>query len=223
MPVRSRSRASSATRKSPQLVVDRAQLVELGVEARRDHAAVAHQRRGLRRDRAREQRRPSRIDREPGRELAHERRVVAGERLRSVRAAARACRAGRRDRAAARGAARCARRCARRRRCRRAPRRSAFRARGIARANAAIASWRALAACLRSRSGCGSQWRSSRLPAAVAQVSSSDSSVGAGSPRSVSVISRLRRVAASSARTSLADSTASARTCASAACCVAAA
>ncbi len=49
----------------------------------------------------------------------------------------------------------------------------------------------------RSRSGWCSQWDKSRLPMLVAQVSSSDSRVGAGSPLSVWVISRLRRVAAS--------------------------
>ncbi len=44
MPVRSRSRASIAARKPSQSLVDGAQFVERGVEAVADHAAVAHQR-----------------------------------------------------------------------------------------------------------------------------------------------------------------------------------
>ena len=53
MPVRARSRASSSSRNASQSVADRAQLVELGVVAGGDHAAVAHQRRRLVGDRAR--------------------------------------------------------------------------------------------------------------------------------------------------------------------------
>jgi hypothetical protein len=60
--------------------------------------------------------------------------------------------------------------------------------------SAATASCRALAIA-RSRGGCVSQWRSSRLPMPDLQLSSSDSSVGAFSPRRVSVSSRLRWVA----------------------------
>ena len=70
---------------------------------------------------------------------------------------------------------------------------------GVAALNSAIATWRA-AATSWARSGMVSHMRNKRLPALVVQASSSDSSVGAGSPRSVSVISRLRRVAASNAR-----------------------
>ncbi len=44
------------------VIVDRSQLVEFGIEARRDHAAVAHLCRGLGRDRAREEPNPLRID-----------------------------------------------------------------------------------------------------------------------------------------------------------------
>ena len=86
-------------------------------------------------------------------------------------------------------------------------------------ASSATAACRSAAdSCL--RSGLASQLRSSRLPPAVVQRSSNDSSVGALSPRKVAVISRLRRVAASRARWSVARSTCSERTCASAACCV---
>ena len=59
-----------------------------------------------------------------------------------------------------------------------------------------------------------SQWRSRRLPMLVAQVSSKDASVGEGSPRMVSVSSRLRRVAASMRISSPASSTASWEICA---------
>jgi hypothetical protein len=86
--------------------------------------------------------------------------------------------------------------------------------------SAAIASWRACA-CLRSDSGWCRQWRSQREPMLVAQVSSSDSSVGAGLPARVSLISRLRRVAGSRRRNSLSCSTAIAVTCAKACNCVA--
>ena len=58
----------------------------------------------------------------------------------------------------------------------------------------------------RSRSGCVSQWRSARLPMPVRQLSSSDSSVGASSPRSVCVSSRLRCVAGGSSSSSPARS-----------------
>ena len=47
MPVRARSRASRSSRKASQFCADAAQLVELGVEAGRDDAAVAQQHGGL--------------------------------------------------------------------------------------------------------------------------------------------------------------------------------
>ncbi len=85
--------------------------------------------------------------------------------------------------------------------------------------SASAASCRAEAfAC--DRSGCVSQTRNNRLPAAVAQPSSSENSVGAASPDKVAVISRLRRVAGSSATYSLAVSTVNARMWASADICV---
>ena len=59
------------------VVVDRAKLVELGVETGGDHAAVANLRRGLRRDRARQELAPPRIDVERLRERSDERRVHA--------------------------------------------------------------------------------------------------------------------------------------------------
>ena len=55
--------------------VDRAQLVQFGVESGRDHAAVADQRRGLGRDCPREQRRPLRVDIEAAGRGAQQRRV----------------------------------------------------------------------------------------------------------------------------------------------------
>ena len=209
MPVRSRSRASSSTRNAPQSVVDRAQLVELGVEAGGDHAAVAHLRRGLGRDGAREQRVPLRRRR---RAPARASRTSGASRSASAaRSAGSAASVSRKpgEIARARGAqARCAPRCARRRRCGAGAsreRRGTPRRREQVRRSRRAARQRAS----RRRSGCVSQWRSSRLPAAVAHASSSDSSVGAGSPLSVAVISRLRRVAGSSARYSPGRSTAS--------------
>ena len=93
------------------------------------------------------------------------------------------------------------------------------RAAGPSARSASAASWRAEAlAC--DRSGCVSHVRNRRLPAAVAQPSSSENSVGAASPDNVAVISRLRRDAGSSATNSLAVSTVSARMCASADICV---
>ena len=53
------------------------------------------------------------------------------------------------------------------------------------------------ASCAPARSGWCRAWRSQRLPAAVQQVSSTLSRVGSRSPARVSVSSRLRRVAAS--------------------------
>ncbi len=92
------------------------------------------------------------------------------------------------------------------------------RTRGCA-SSASIASCRA-AARSGSATGCDSQSRSRRLPAGVTHASSSESSVGPCSPLSVPVISRLRRVAGSSARYSPGRSTAISRTWASAVCCV---
>ena len=82
-----------------------------------------------------------------------------------------------------------------------------------------MAAWRA-AATSRLRTGFASHCRNKRLPAPVTHVSSSDSNVGPRSPRSVCVISRLRRVAASSATSSSSRSTTRLRTCANADCCV---
>ncbi len=198
--------------------VDRAQFVQFAVETGRDHAAVADQCRGLGSDCPRQQRRPLRVDIE----AAGARRAAAARRwsppLRAGRAAGPACRAGPPDRAASRCAARCGRRRARRRWSSSSP----PRVRGQrVRWHAArpLASCRAEAfAC--DRSGCVSQTRNNRLPAAVAQPSSSENSVGAASPDNVAVISRLRRDAGSRATNSLAVSTVSARIWASADICV---
>ena len=93
------------------------------------------------------------------------------------------------------------------------------RATGPSARSASVASCRAEAfAC--DRSGCVSQTRNSRLPAAVAQPSSNENSVGAASPDNVAVISRLRRDAGSRATNSLAVSTVNARIWASADICV---
>ena len=59
MPVRARSRASSATRKSPQLASMARSSSRSAIVAGCDHAAVAHQRGGLGGDRAREQMLPT--------------------------------------------------------------------------------------------------------------------------------------------------------------------
>ena len=187
MPVRSRSRASSVEQEVVAVLVDRAQLVELGVVAGGDHAAVAHQRRGLRRDGARQQRRPSRIDGADRPSSVEQQRRRRCRRARRAAPAARAaCRAGRRDRAGARCAARCAQRCARRRSRARsvcAQRLDAVRGllapardRGVPRAAASLRAQRVREPVAQQR-GC---------PCRVAQVSSSESSVGAASPRSVS-------------------------------------
>ena len=61
--------------------------------------------------------------------------------------------------------------------------------------SASTAPWRALTMA-RSRSGWCSQWPRRRLPIPVAHTSTRLMSVGAGVPRSVTVSSRLRRVAA---------------------------
>ncbi len=55
MAVRARSRASRSSRKASQFCLIAAQFVEFGVEARRDHAAVAQQHRGFFGDGAGEQ------------------------------------------------------------------------------------------------------------------------------------------------------------------------
>ena len=81
--------------------------------------------------------------------------------------------------------------------------------------SASIASCRS-AAVRRSREGRVVHNRSSRLPMPVPQVSISDSSVGAASPRSVWISSRLRRVVGGRSIRSLERSTCRLRTCASA-------
>ena len=183
MPVRARSRASSVDQERAAVVVDRAQLVELGVEAGRDHAAVAHLRRGLRRDRAREQRTPT-ADRRRARARASRRAAPS-----TSASAARDARAARRS--VSRSPARSRGRAVRKRDARRDPLdvggRGAARRERPARARRRRATRRSAscraAAAPASRSGCVSQWRSRRLPAAVAHSSSSESSVGADSPR----------------------------------------
>ena len=151
MPVRSRSRVSRAIRNSPQ--------------CRRSSAARRARRRSRRRSRRRrvlapraparsracEQCRPLR-DRPPDRRRAG---AASGASLpasveRRSRQREQACRAGRRDRAAVPKRARCAPQCARRRRCAQARAVNARRARGSSR-HATIA------ACRAARASCAAQ------------------------------------------------------------------
>ena len=181
MPVRSRSRARDRPGICAQSASIVAQLVELGVVALGDHAAVAHLRGRLRR-RWRARAVPAIADRQSRspRERRDERGVERRDRLRaSSGSSASVSRRPARSRGRALRA-RCARRCARCRRCGAVARRARGRVAGSPR-SASTASCRARRRTCE-RSGCSSQWRSSRLPAALAHSSSSDSSVGAGSP-----------------------------------------
>ena len=179
------------------VAVERAQLVQLGVVAVGDDAAVAQLRGRLGADRRRRSppasghRRRARRARSPA-----QRRIDRARAVPRSAAAPRASRRARRVRAVAPTAS--AMRAATRstsaspRSALPSPRRSA--------ASATSASTRSCRAEAidGSRDGSTSQSRSRRLPAAVAHPSSVDSSVGAGAPASVRAISRLRRVEASS-------------------------
>ena len=110
MPVRARSRASSSSRKASQFAADRAQLVELGVVAGGDDAAVAQQHGRLVGDRRAAAPAISAGGRERlGEHVEQHARRRAAARARSAgRRLQRRAQAGR-ARAAAPGAARCAR------------------------------------------------------------------------------------------------------------------
>ena len=166
MPVRARSRASSSTRNAPQLVVDRAQLVELGVVAVGDDAAVAHHApRARARSRARAARAHCGVERERSRARRDERRVERRRARRAARAArASVSRRPARSRGRALRKRDARRRCARRRPCARsASRQRAPRARRR-RATRRCASCRADSA-RRDRAADGAaSARSSRLP-----------------------------------------------------------
>jgi hypothetical protein len=184
------------------VVLDRAQFVEVGVVARGDDAAFAHQRGRLGRDGVGQQ-----AD-------AGLRRCQRGDAVRRVAAAvspaptfprmssrrARLSRSEERSRGRALfRAMRAVMRSMSAKPARRLGQRGAGPFAGFAdqRGDGLVA---ARGECSRSVSGWCRQWRSQREPMLVAQVSSSESRVGAGSPRRVSEISRLRRVAASRRR-----------------------
>ena len=198
MPVRCALARFELDQERAAVVVDRAQLVELGVVARRDHAAVAHRGRGLGGDRAARAARPSAIDRQRFRGGA--RAAPTAQSASDVASAGRRCSVSRSP-ARSRG------------RAVRSAMREAMRSTstvGLQRLRKRAAQWRRRGQLrdrrvARRRGGLRAQRIGEPLPqqaaaGAGAQLSSSDNSVGAASPRSVSVISRLRRVAGSSAR-----------------------
>ena len=200
MPLRSRSRASSVEQEVAAVVLERAQFVEVGVVAGRDDAAVAHLRAGSGGDRADQQverrvpvfARSANSCAEQRRPGVGQRGAQAGEPGQRFAQAGQVARPGvpQRDAAgdafdvgdAAQGFS------ALRRPVARSLRAALRRRRGGQRESP------------RSRSGWCRVWRSRREPMLVTQLSSSENRVGAGWPRRVSVISRLRRVAGSRPR-----------------------
>ena len=193
MPVRSRSRASSATRNSPAVGLQGAQFVQAGVVAVGDDAAFAQQRRRLRQDRRARADRGIRRLGEAARSSARRgatRRRCRGEFGQRGEAVAQAGEVAR-PRAFQRDARR---RCAPRRQCGAmpAPQRAACRPRAVLprlRGDSPARRGRAGDdAASGATAGCPCRWRSHR----AARTAS-----GRASPRRVSVSSRLRRVAAS--------------------------
>jgi hypothetical protein len=203
------------------VVLDGAQFVEVGVVAGRDDAAVAEQRGGLRRDGLASARATQACGVASAAASSHERGAVSPAPALCVLARispSRARLSRSEDRSRGRAllrAMRAAMRSMSAKPERPWPAPHEGPVAGIAdqcrdRGSAAPAE------CRDPSSGWCRQWRSQREPMLVAQVSSSESRVGAGSPRRVSEISRLRRVAASRRRKLPSRSTVSCVRCASA-------
>ena len=211
MPVRARSRASRSSRKASQFCADGAQLVELGVDAGGDDAAVAQQHRRLVGDGAQRlgdagvgrQRRVQRVEQRRAGGRGGAQRGQRGQRVAQAGQFARAHRAQRDARGDALDVADAA-----------AAPRAAARSRAPCRAP--IASWRC-AGGARSRSGCVSQWRSSAAAhAGAAAVEQRQQRRRVLAAQRLRQLPRLRCVAGGSSSRSLARSTCRLRTCASA-------